>query len=94
MRWILAFLVAVLYVLHQDIWFWTDARPLVFGSLPIGLFYHAAFTAACSILLWLFVKYAWPAYLESYFFTGAGAPPPARTDADASPRVSNARGEA
>jgi hypothetical protein len=62
---ILAFLVAVLYVLHQDVWFWPDARPLVFGFMPIGLFYHAAFTAVCSIVLWLFVKYAWPAHLES-----------------------------
>ena len=57
-------LVALLYVLHQDFWFWGAARPLVFGFLPIGLFYHAVFTAACSIVLWLLVKYAWPAHLE------------------------------
>jgi hypothetical protein len=57
-------LVALLYVLHQDFWFWRAARPLVFGFLPIGLFYHAVFTAACSIVLWLLVKYAWPAHLE------------------------------
>jgi len=57
-------LVALLYVLHQDFWFWRAARPLVFGFLPIGLFYHAAFTAGCSIVLWLLVKYAWPAHLE------------------------------
>jgi uncharacterized protein DUF3311 len=57
-------LVASLYVLHQDLWFWRAARPLVFGFLPIGLFYHAVFTAACSIVLWLLVKYAWPAHLE------------------------------
>jgi hypothetical protein len=59
-----AVLVASLYVLHQDFWFWRAARPLVFGFLPIGLFYHAVFTAACSIVLWLLVKYAWPAHLE------------------------------
>jgi hypothetical protein len=57
-------LVALLYVLHQDFWFWRAARPLVFGFLPIGLFYHAVFTAACSIVLWLLVKYSWPAHLE------------------------------
>jgi hypothetical protein len=57
-------LVALLYALHQDFWFWRAARPLVFGFLPIGLSYHAAFTAACSIVLWLLVKYAWPAHLE------------------------------
>ena len=59
-----ALLVAVLYVLHQDIWFWREARPLVFGFLPIGLFYHAAFTVASSGLLWFLVKYAWPSHLE------------------------------
>ena len=55
---------ALLYLLHQDFWFWRDARPLVFGFLPIGLFYHAVFTVASSLVLWLLVKLAWPAQLE------------------------------
>jgi hypothetical protein len=29
---------AALYALHQDFWFWREARLLVFGLLPIGLF--------------------------------------------------------
>ena len=45
----------LLYVLHQDFWFWREARPLVFGFLPIGLFYHAAFTVASAGVLWLLV---------------------------------------
>lgn len=61
----LAVLVAAFYVLHQDVWLWQDARPLVLGFVPIGLFYHAAFTVACSIVLALLVKYAWPAHLEA-----------------------------
>jgi uncharacterized membrane protein SpoIIM required for sporulation len=64
MRWLAATAVALLYVLHQDFWFWNDARPLVFGVLPIGLFYHAAFTIACSAVLWLLVTVAWPGHLE------------------------------
>ena len=56
--------VALLYLLHQDFWFWNEARPLVFGFLPIGLFYHAAFTVATSGVLWLLVKAAWPSHLE------------------------------
>jgi hypothetical protein len=56
--------VALLYLLHQDFWFWRAARPLVFGFLPIGLFYHAAFTVATAGVLWMLVKYAWPAHLE------------------------------
>jgi hypothetical protein len=63
-RWIAAAAVALLYVLHQDLWFWRDARPLVFGILPIGLFYHVAFTLASSLVLWLLVSAAWPAHLE------------------------------
>ena len=56
--------IAALYVLHQDVWFWREARPLVFGFLPIGLAYHAAYTIACSALLWLLVRWHWPAHLE------------------------------
>jgi hypothetical protein len=60
-----ALLVAALYVLHQDVWFWREARPLVFGFMPIGLFYHAAFTGLCAVVLSLLVKHAWPAHLEA-----------------------------
>ena len=56
--------VALLYALHQDFWFWRDARPLVFGFLPIGLFYHVAYTVACSVAMWMLVQRHWPAHLE------------------------------
>jgi hypothetical protein len=36
----------------------------VFGFLPIGLFYHAAYTIAASGLLWMLVRLHWPAHLE------------------------------
>jgi hypothetical protein len=52
------------YLLHQDFWFWREARPLVFGFLPIGLFYHAAYCVLASLLLWLLVRHAWPTELE------------------------------
>ena len=55
---------AALYALHQDVWFWREARPLVFGFLPIGLFYHAAYTIAVSALMWVLVRTRWPAHLE------------------------------
>jgi hypothetical protein len=58
-------LVAALYVLHQDLWFWRQARPLVFGILPIGLFYHVAYTVAISLLLWVLVRRMWPSHLET-----------------------------
>lgn len=59
-----ALLVAALYALHQDVWFWRTARPLVFGVLPIGLFYHAAYTLALSAFLWWLVRRCWPAHLD------------------------------
>ena len=63
-RALLVLAVLVLYVLHQDIWFWRTARPLVFGFMPIGLFYHACFSVAASLLMWLLVTHAWPGPLE------------------------------
>jgi hypothetical protein len=56
--------VVTLYVLHQDIWFWRTARPLVFGVIPVGLFYHACFSVAAALLMWALVKFAWPSHLE------------------------------
>jgi len=56
--------VIVVYALHQDFWFWREARPLVFGFLPIGLFYHVAYMIGVSLLFWALVKHFWPAHLD------------------------------
>ena len=63
-RILLVVAVIALYALHQDFWFWRTSNPLVFGFIPIGLFYQACYSAAASLLMWLLVKYAWPAHLE------------------------------
>lgn len=55
---------AVLYVLHQDIWFWRTPDPLVFGFLPVGLFYHAAYTLLISIVLAWLARSHWPSHLD------------------------------
>jgi hypothetical protein len=60
----LILLVVFFYALHQDFWFWRAARPLVFGSIPIGLFYHACYSVAAAVLMWLLVRQAWPSHLE------------------------------
>ena len=62
-RILLVVAVAALYILHQDIWFWRSSY-LVFGFIPIGLFYHACFSAAAALLMWLLVTFAWPSHLE------------------------------
>ena len=63
-RTLLVLATLALYALHQDVWFWRSARPLVFGFLPIGLFYHACFSVVAVLLLWLLVAQAWPGHLE------------------------------
>lgn len=63
-RLLLCVVVAALYLLHQDVWFWYEARPLVFGFLPVGLAYHGAYCLAVSALMWTLTRLAWPAHLE------------------------------
>ena len=64
-RPLLLVVILVLYALHQDVWFWRDARPLVFGFLPVGLAYHAAYCLAVALLMWVLTRVAWPSHLES-----------------------------
>ena len=64
-RCILLLLITGVYVLHQDFWNWKESQPLVFGFLPIGLAYHAGYAIACSVLMAILVKFAWPKHLES-----------------------------
>jgi hypothetical protein len=63
-RRMLVVLVVVLFALHQDVWFWRQARPLVLGFLPIGLFYHLCYSVAAACTMWLLVHFAWPAHLD------------------------------
>jgi len=57
-------MILTLLVLHQDNWFWTDDR-LVFGFMPIGLFYHACISIAASCVWFYAVIQCWPADLET-----------------------------
>ena len=60
-----ALIVLAMFALHQDVWFWRAARPLVFGFLPVGLFYHVAYTIAVSVVLTWLVRRHWPAHLDA-----------------------------
>jgi len=62
---LLTALVLLFCAAHQDFWFWRTARPLVFGFLPIGLFYHACYSLAAAGLIGLLVRFAWPGHLET-----------------------------
>jgi hypothetical protein len=62
MRWLLYLAMVLLYVLHNDLWFWDDAT-MVLG-LPIGLTYHIFYCVVASGMMFLLVKYAWPRGLD------------------------------
>ena len=67
MRFVTLLLVAAtgaLYALHQDLWFWRTADPLLFGFLPAGLWYHGFYCLAAALLMWLLTRFAWPHHLE------------------------------
>jgi alpha-D-ribose 1-methylphosphonate 5-triphosphate synthase subunit PhnH len=55
--------IAILLVLHQDTWLWTD-KTLLLGCVPIGLAYHAGFTVLAAITLFAFTRLIWPKHLE------------------------------
>jgi hypothetical protein len=63
-RALLLVVVLGFYLAHQDFWNWRHAEPLLFGFLPVGLWYHAAYSLLASALMWLLVKFAWPKSLE------------------------------
>lgn len=64
MKWFLGILTLILIVLHNDFWNWAKTDPRVFGYLPVGIWYHAGYCIAASVLLWLCVLLAWPKHLE------------------------------
>jgi hypothetical protein len=56
---VIAGLVLLLLILHQDNWFWTDGT-LVFGFMPIGLVWQAGISIAAATTWFLATKIAWP----------------------------------
>jgi hypothetical protein len=50
---------AGMILLHQDWWNWRVARPFVLG-LPVGLWYHAAYTLCAAGLMAVLVRFFWP----------------------------------
>ena len=55
-------LLVLLYLLHNDLWLWTDATRLL--ALPVGLTYHVLYCLATVAVMALLVRWAWPRHLE------------------------------
>lgn len=59
MRRLIWILIILLILLHHDFWYWSDDT-LVFGFIPIGLFYHICISLA-AVGVWLLATLiAWP----------------------------------
>jgi hypothetical protein len=52
-------------VLHQDVWNWDNAD-LVFGFMPVGLAYHAAYSLVAAAFWAVVMKFSWPHKLEEW----------------------------
>lgn len=64
MRRLIFGLIVLLVILHQDFWWRTDHRTLVFGFLPVSLAYHIGISVSACILWGLACRYCWPKNLE------------------------------
>jgi hypothetical protein len=47
-----------IFLLHNDLWWWNDARR-VFG-MPIGLTYHIGLCLAAALILAVLARQIWP----------------------------------
>lgn len=50
--------VGLLFVLHNDLWLWHDAKAVL--GLPVGLLYHLVFCLVAALLMAALVRWAWP----------------------------------
>ena len=57
-------MVLILLIAHQDFWNWQDDA-LVWGIIPIGLFYHACISLAAGFTWFLATLFMWPKEFES-----------------------------
>ena len=58
-------LLVLLAIIHQDLWWWED-KTLVFGFMPLGLFYHALFSCMAAGVWAMAIKWAWPSDIEEW----------------------------
>lgn len=57
---LVSIMILVMLFLHFDFWNWGKIDPIVFGWLPIGLFYHVVYCFVFAAILWLLNVLWWP----------------------------------
>ena len=60
---LLLFVLTVLF-LRNDYWNWNTPGYLLFGFLPVGLWWQGLISILAAAMMWLMVRFAWPAHLE------------------------------
>ena len=65
MKYVVWLLVLILLIIHQDFWNWNNGT-LVFGFMPIGLFYQVCISAAAGVVWFLACQFAWPTDADDY----------------------------
>lgn len=80
---LLTLLWLVVLFMRHDFWNWESPRPLLFGFLPVGLWWQALVSFAASFTLALFVRFAWPHHLEDATEPQAGPRDPTSTESKA-----------
>jgi len=61
---LLALAAVIVLVLRHDYWFWDTPYPLLFGFLPVGLWWQGMVSILAAVLMAMMVRFAWPAELE------------------------------
>ena len=60
----LTFAAVLVLVLRHDYWFWDTPYPLLFGFLPVGIWWQLVVSLLAAVLMWLMVRFAWPQDVE------------------------------
>jgi len=60
----LSLLFLVVLILRNDLWNWNTPDPLLFGFLPVGLWWQGLVSILAAVMMWLMVRLAWPHELE------------------------------
>lgn len=64
MRYLIFGLLILLALAHQDFWWRSDYRTVLFGVLPVSLAYHICISIAASVLWGLACYYCWPSGVD------------------------------
>lgn len=63
MKYVVWLMLAVLLIVHQDVWLWDDPT-LVWGFMPVTLLYQAGISLAAGITWYLATVFCWPDVLD------------------------------